>query len=248
MREGGLPSWLKADELVVAQIGRFPAWPGYVGECAESGGWKRRNSDGDFEVWVMFLNSYEGDWVPISQVAKFGTREAKELCEYEGHGLTFQDRLDHIGAFDEAEDRVKNRLPRGRAGECVREGDLVLARFDSYPPWPAVIERTDNSYPKMERNMWLKRRGAGKEPVMHCKFLGEVKHNWVPESRICLYTRERCKQTTVRKNNILYSEYQAAVDEADQTIGGGGKPSRIDGNSSSSSHTNDFQLLKARLE
>lgn len=223
-----VPTWLKPGVLVIAKVDGCPRWPGYIGVCEEEGGggaggasggggsgWKRHNAEmRRTYVWVMFLNSYTGDWVDVTNVVKFSHSVTEDVMNSDYNLASLKERLELYGAIKEAFDRESERerplTATRKADEKICEGDLVLATYDAFPPWPALVERSSDDDDHLGE--WCVKN------KIYCKFLGEVKYNWVSQEKLVLYTTQRRRQSKVRNDNILFSEYMAAVDEAEEII------------------------------
>ncbi len=209
------PAEFKENDLVIAKYGIHPYWPGvikpdtllkYLGE------WRRVN---DIEVFVrvFFFSEYSVAWVPINFVVPL-TLENLEMyclphgdCEQLGSAIAEAcDRLD----LSEGKEEDEEEMP-----DLLKLGDLVLANYDGYPPWPGIVEAADVSYDPSK---------AGKVFVgseVHIRFLPSVqKHeNFVKVDQVRLFTPERELRTRIRKDNANWDLYHAAIREAYEKLG-----------------------------
>lgn len=98
-------------------------------------------------------------------------------------------------------------------------GDLVLAKFDSYPYWPAVIERCFWDDSAVHKQWKLAAGQAGPEdgdddaaePRIWCRFLEDDSANWVPVSKIKDFTPKTARRWQCRKKTKNYERQQAAI-------------------------------------
>ncbi len=195
--------------FVLAKCGGYSHWPGRVNVCSLEpwvGQWRREYFDGEVQVWVVFLNSYTGEWCFQRNVVEFTQRNVAALCE-NGNGEMDEDLK---GAVEEAFDRIEELRSEEVVNEELHVGEVVLAKYDEYPPWPAVIKPCGASYGE-EEGQWRK------EDYLHCYFLGEEnKENWVERHRVRRFSARRAASTRVRRNNVMYEDYMRAVEEANR--------------------------------
>jgi len=211
---------IKRDSLargfVLAKYGGYPYWPAYIGKCTiknddREGKYKLKDAEGSIFYWVFFLNSYTGEWIQRENIAEFNNSNLTSLCPVYERDSELQ------GAIDETMDRIEEkssgswRRKQSTSRNQLKLNDLVIAKVDAYPPWPAmVVPDTQNIWKKADNNM----------ESLHLVFLAEVPRTtrWVEISSLTSYSKAVVNKTTVRENNILYSDYTSAVQEADQHI------------------------------
>ena len=212
-----LEDWIHCGAFVLAKFGNMPHWPGMVTPCRDGGQWQRINSHGEPEFWVHFVNDYLAEWIPHSRMAEFSSSNVRTLCVDKAPDFETGYRL--RGALDEAHDRCREIVRRQvleRAGDIPEPklGDVVLARLDAYPPWPAVVEPC-STLAGVNNGPWHLPNDGG---MVHCRFLTSGEENWVAVRDCRIYNKESKSQSRVRPNNKLYEEYCDAVKAADNIL------------------------------
>lgn len=150
-----LPCWLAPYALVLVKFDDCPNWPAIIAykEGKEGRRWRKAGGERDEEelFWVIFLNEYEGSWVPRSEIIPLNAASLVSQMAVKMSAFDISERRKLMGAFEEAEDRrQEGPFPVRKAEtevEEILEGSIVIAKFDIHPTWPAVFERADNSYP-----------------------------------------------------------------------------------------------------
>lgn len=218
-----LEDWIHCGAFVLAKFGEMPHWPGMVTPCRDGGQWQRINNQGESEFWVHFVNDYLAEWIPHSRLAEFSSSNVKTLCVEKVPDFDTGYRL--RGALDEAQDRCREIvrrqiLERGYVPE-PQLGDVVLARLDAYPPWPAVVEPC-STLAGSNNGPWRLPNDGG---MVHCRFLTSGEENWVPIRDCRIYSKESKSQSRVRANNKLYEDYCEAIKAADRIVAEKEKPS-----------------------
>ncbi len=211
-----LEDWIHCGAFVLAKFGEMPHWPGMVTPCREGGQWQRINNRGEREFFVHFANDYLAEWIPHSQLAEFSSSNVRTLCVDKVDDFEMGYRL--RGAIDEAQDRCRETvrrqiLERGDVPE-PKLGDVVFARLDAYPPWPAVVEPC-STLAGLNNGPWKLPNDGG---MVHCRFLTSGEENWVPVRDCRIYSKETKSQSRVRPSNKLYEEYCDAIEAADRIL------------------------------
>lgn len=97
-----------------------------------------------------------------------------------------------------------------------QEGDILLTRYDTWPPWPVKFVRdTDSDTTREKENEHLIVDENG-EVFVHVEFLVEETTKWVSVDAVCRYTRDVAELTRVRRNNVLFKDYKKALKQADE--------------------------------
>lgn len=189
--------------IIIAKLGSFPHWPGFIGVNTRTKLSVLQPTRGKDRVyWVYFYNSYTGDWIPRKDIEPYnpGTITRYILSNIRIGVVDLQ------GALDEANDRLDEHLPEETLEAKV--GDVVLAKFEGFPNWPGIITASDHTYERAMRGKWK----MGGE--IHVMFLPDSKENWVSIKDIRKYTMDNAARTTVRRNNVLFKLYQEALNDA----------------------------------
>ncbi len=94
-------------------------------------------------------------------------------------------------------------------------GDLVLAKLEEYPYWPAIVQkctREDEHY----RGKW-RQAGADDEPMkLCCFFLIHRSENWVPLDRVKQFIAAEVHTNHCNRESPHYSAQKAAIEEAEE--------------------------------
>lgn len=103
-------------------------------------------------------------------------------------------------------------------------GDLVLAKFDVYPYWPAVVERCFWSERDFH-NTWRIEAGQAVpedepgddvHPRVWCRFIEDDSANWVPVTRVKKFTPATARRWQCRRRTKNYDRQQAAISVAEE--------------------------------
>lgn len=219
-----LPSWILPGNVVLASAPSSPFWPAYVG-TEEKGGEKvlaQRDQGKRKFIHVIYLNDYDGQWIDANDTKEFTLENANAIensvrFERFAKGLILQWR----GAVDEAQDRIREGQDDGRLSRCelhaldmkdVFEGDCVIARFDGFPDWPAVVE---NETDRRKRRLCGTCKDGEK---IHIKFLIENSTTWISIENCTEFSMSKKDRCLVRENNIKFNDYNKAFEEAMRLI------------------------------
>ena len=195
--------WASVDTILLAQVGSDPYWPGQIrrSEEQDSSGYGAfyKQEGNEFFYFVIFFNDYTAGWVSENNLKQLTARAIENYC----HPMSVE--LD--GAIEEALNRLrekKNEPWKDENWEMVK-GDVVLATFEIFPPWPAVIHDFATT------------PNGGQMVCVH--YLGENTYSFVEYSDVWKFTMERVQSTKVIRNNIHFGPYTVAVQEACQKLG-----------------------------
>lgn len=128
----------------------------------------RGNSDED-RLLCTLLNQYEGAWVVRACIEPFNARNVAELRRYKSPLMNISEEKQLLGVFLEDIDRSRKIIAQmaDTTNKAIGKGNLVLAKYDALPPWPAIIKRANDS--KEPRRRWKWHSGN----ILHCHFLGD---------------------------------------------------------------------------
>lgn len=217
---------IQPDAIVFAKLKNDPYWPAYVDyETLENGERKvveRRTDEGTKEIHVIFLNGYTSDWVPVDGIKDFTEINERKLLSSIS---ILDDDTQKVwkGAVDEGNDRREEgkwceprvQLSRNRLEpvdiDKIREGDLLIVRFDGYPDWPAQVQAVNEPGQKYH-GRW--RRGRD----IHVKFLNDDCTAWMRKDKITDYSLTKQINCKVRENNVKYEQLKGAFNEAEEIL------------------------------
>lgn len=150
---------------------------------------------------VQYFNDYTSAFIPIKGIRKFKESwDGCNLCNLDGPELARK----HKGALEEAKLHITtSTLPYAELGGDVNVDNLVLAKLDAFPYWPAYA------------------RDIRGDEVL-CEFIsdGQEELNWVPVERVQLYTAQRANEWKVEdiENNVFKEAYESAHAEAKRIL------------------------------
>ncbi len=93
--------------------------------------------------------------------------------------------------------------------------DLVLAKFDEYPYWPAVVKKCfwkEGAY----HGTWRQAETGDSPERLWCSFVGDNSANWVPVQKIKAFTPRLARRWQCRRKTRNYAAQQAAIEAAER--------------------------------
>jgi len=201
-------SEIKLGTIVLAKHGIHPFWPAIISKCDltmrrrrdESYGKWSRNNRADF--FVHFYDTYDGAWIHRDDIINFQASATEENIHLEANVRASLQR-----ATIEAQDRIAEAaVPRAPLQAYEGNlGDVVLARFANYPPWPGVItksRRTDTAWYRQDIRSF------------YVNFIRHPTVAWVPAESIRKYSDVEALETKVRSGCPIHRSYVEAFREA----------------------------------
>jgi len=163
------------------------------------GEWSRNNQD---DFFVHFYDTYDGAWGHRDNIIHFQASIAENNTALEAEVRASLKR-----ANTEAQDRIAEAsVPRAPLQAYEGNlGDVVLARFANYPPWPGIITKS-----RRAGSLWYREDIRS----FYVNFIRHPTVAWIPAEYIRKYSPGEALETKVRYDSPIRRKYVEAFEQA----------------------------------
>ena len=192
-------SQLQPGTIVLVCLPGRPYWPAVIGRSNQQKYLGQYYLHGGL-VWVFYLNDYRGDWIRHSDLAQFSGSNVNAMCTISPQTPNYEAVINRMrGAIQDGLDRIcdrtKSRACAAAAGWKPNLGEIVFAKVEPYPHWPATVV------------------GVRLGGLYLCSIIGGGSGGgeyWIAKSAVRPWSRS-ISPMQLRRNNILYDEFQKSV-------------------------------------